>query len=93
MWIQEGWTTYLEGLYVEHRWGKADGLKYLNGYKPKVLNRQPIVPLAASMPVRRWISISARPIHQHFRTIVDDDKRWSRCARFLRSVQVSCQHD
>jgi len=22
MWIHEGWTTYLESLYVEYRWGK-----------------------------------------------------------------------
>ena len=36
MWIHEGWTTYLEGLYVEYHWGKDDALKYLNGYKTKV---------------------------------------------------------
>ena len=36
MWIHEGWTTYLESLYVEYHWGKADAIKYLNGYQPKV---------------------------------------------------------
>ena len=43
MWIHEGWTTYLEGLYVEHMFGKADALKYVNGYKSKVRNREPII--------------------------------------------------
>jgi aminopeptidase N len=43
MWIHEGWTTYLESLYVEYRWGKADAIKYLSGYKPKVHNQRPIV--------------------------------------------------
>jgi len=43
MWIHEGWTTYLEGLYVEYRWGKDDALKYLSGYRPKVHNLRPIV--------------------------------------------------
>jgi aminopeptidase N len=43
MWIHEGWTTYLEVLYVEYRWGKADALRYVNGLKPKVSNRQAIV--------------------------------------------------
>ncbi|HUY95710.1 MAG TPA: M1 family metallopeptidase, partial [Terracidiphilus sp.] len=43
MWIHEGWTTYLESLYVEYRWGKADALKYLGGLKPKVINMRPIV--------------------------------------------------
>jgi aminopeptidase N len=35
MWIHEGWTTYMEVLYVEYRWGKADGIRYVNGLKPK----------------------------------------------------------
>ena len=43
MWIQEGWTTYMEVLYVEHHWGKADALKYVNAYRTKVQNRLPIL--------------------------------------------------
>jgi aminopeptidase N len=43
MWIHEGWATYMESLYVEYRWGKADGIKYLNGLKPKIRNREPII--------------------------------------------------
>ena len=42
-WIHEGWTTYLESLYVEYRWGTNDAIKYLNGYKPKVQNLRPII--------------------------------------------------
>ena len=33
MWIHEGWTTYLECLYVEFMFGHDDALKYTNGYK------------------------------------------------------------
>jgi aminopeptidase N len=43
MWIHEGWTTYMESLYVEYRWGKADAIKYLNGLKPKIKNQRPII--------------------------------------------------
>jgi aminopeptidase N len=43
MWIHEGWTTYLECLYVEFMFGHDDGLKYTNAYKSKVRNQQPIV--------------------------------------------------
>ncbi len=43
MWIHEGWTTYLESLYVEYRWGTADAMLYLSGYKSKVQNLRPIV--------------------------------------------------
>ncbi len=77
MWIHEGWTTYLESLYVEFHWGKADALRYLNGYRPKIKNAQPIIP-------RRGINASP-PGDQYFkaalflntlRSVVDDDKRW-----------------
>ncbi|HVG26799.1 MAG TPA: M1 family metallopeptidase, partial [Acidobacteriaceae bacterium] len=44
MWIHEGWTTYLELLYVEFRWGKADALRYAGGLVPKVHNERPIIP-------------------------------------------------
>ena len=77
MWIHEAWATYLECLYVEYRWGKEDGLKYLNGYKPKVRNRQPIV-------APRGVN-AAPPEDQYFkgalfintlRSMVDDDQKW-----------------
>jgi aminopeptidase N len=77
MWIHEGWTTYLECLYVEYMFGKADGLKYTNGYRPKVRNRTPIV-------TRRGVNAEP-PQDMYFkgalflntlRSIVDDDKRW-----------------
>jgi aminopeptidase N len=43
MWIQEGWCTYLEAMYVESLFGYEDALKYINGYKSKVANKQPII--------------------------------------------------
>jgi len=77
MWIHEGWTTYLESLYVEYMWGKEDALKYLSGYRSKVRNTQPIV-------VRRGIN-QTPPQDQYFkgalflntlRSIVNDDDGW-----------------
>ena len=66
MWIHEGWTTYLECLYVEYMYGHDDALKYINGYKSKVRNRQPIIPQrginrdAAAGPV-----LQGRALPQH----------------------------
>jgi aminopeptidase N len=77
MWIHEGWTTYLESLYVEYMWGKDDALKYLNGYRSKVQNRLPIV---AERGLNR-----TPPQDQYFkgalflntlRSVVNDDARW-----------------
>jgi aminopeptidase N len=77
MWIHEGWTTYLESLYVEHRWGKEDAFKYLNAYKSKVQNRQPIITrhgINGNPPGDQYFK-GALFIHT-LRGIVNDDKRW-----------------
>ena len=82
MWIHEGWTTYLEGLYVEYRWGKDDAIRYLNGYKSKVRNREPIL-------VQRGINREPSQ-DQYFkgalmlstlRSVVNDDRRWWKLVR------------
>jgi aminopeptidase N len=77
MWIHEGWTTYLEGLYVEYHWGHADAIKYLNGLKPKIENKAPIV-------AERGVNATP-PEDQYFkgalmlntlRSIINNDAKW-----------------
>jgi aminopeptidase N len=77
MWIHEGWTTYLESLYVEYTYGHDDAVKYLDGYKSKVKNDEPII-------TARGVNAEP-PQDQYFkgalfintlRSIVDNDKRW-----------------
>ena len=77
MWIHEGWATYLEGLYVERRFGYDDAIKYLNGYKPKIRNREPII-------TQRGIHRSPSQ-DQYFkgalfintlRHVINDDRQW-----------------
>ncbi|HWG57902.1 MAG TPA: M1 family metallopeptidase [Candidatus Acidoferrales bacterium] len=76
-WIHEGWATYLEGLYVEYRWGKADGIKYLNGYKPKIRNQQPIVGphgVKASPPEDQYFKGAL--FLNTLRSVMNDDSKW-----------------
>jgi aminopeptidase N len=77
MWIHEGWTTYLESLYVEYMFGHDDAIKYLNGYKSKVRNQQPIITERGKN--------RTPPQDQYFkgalflntlRSVVNDDRRW-----------------
>jgi aminopeptidase N len=77
LWIHEGWTTYLECLYAEFHYGKADGLKYTNGYKTKVRNRTPIVGQRGvnTTPPQDMYFKGALFINT-LRSIVNDDKRW-----------------
>jgi len=82
MWIHEGWTTYLENLYVEHLFGYDAALRYVNGYKSKVRNREPIV-------TQRGIHRTP-PQDMYFkgalflntlRSVVNDDARWWKLLR------------
>jgi aminopeptidase N len=82
MWIHEGWTTYLEGLYVEHVFGYDDALKYVNGYKAKVRNREPIVTqrgIHRSPPGDQYFK-GALMLHT-LRSVVNDDARWWKLLR------------
>lgn len=84
MWIQEGWTTYLEVLYVEHLFGAADALKYVNGYKAKVQNREAIVTQHGihRSPGQDQYFKGALFLHT-LRSVVDDDARWRTLIRDL----------
>jgi aminopeptidase N len=77
MWIHEGWTTYLESLYVEYNYGQDDALRYINALKKKVKNDRPII-------TQRGANEEPPP-DQYFkgalfintlRSIVNDDTRW-----------------
>ncbi len=77
MWIHEGWTTYLEVLYVEYRWGKADALRYVNGLKPKVHNEIPIVTAHdtnAEPPQDQYFKGAL--MLNTLRSVIDDDAKW-----------------
>ena len=79
MWIHEGWTTYLESLYVEYRWGKADALKYLNAYKSKIKNKEPIItPRGTNAEPPEDQYFKGALMLNTLRSIVDDDARWFR---------------
>ena len=82
MWIQEGWTTYLEALYVEKLFGAEDALKYMNGYKTKVQNRQPIITqrgIHRTPPQDQYFK-GALFLHT-LRGVVNDDAKWWRLVR------------
>ncbi len=77
MWIHEGWTTYLESLYVEYSWGHRGCAKYFNAFKSKMKNER-----ADHHGTRRE---REPPQDQYFkgalfintlRSIVNDDTRW-----------------
>ena len=77
MWIQEGWCTYLEFVYVEALLGAEDALKYANGYKKKVGNQEPIITERGihRTPNQDMYFKGALFLHT-LRSMVNDDQKW-----------------
>jgi aminopeptidase N len=77
MWIHEGWTTYLEVVYVEQLFGAADALKYVNGLKEKVRNAEPIITQRGihRSPAQDMYFKGALFLHT-LRGVVNDDAKW-----------------
>ena len=95
MWIHEGWTTYLESLYVEHMFGYDDALKYVNGYKSKVRNREPIItPRGIHRTPSQDMYFKGALFLHTLRSVVDDDSAWWKLLRDMyQRVQVPEHHD
>ena len=77
MWIHEGWTTYLESIYVEYRWGKDDAIKYNDGYKAKVHNERPIIPpRGTNAEPPQDMYFKGTLMINTLRSIINDDTKW-----------------
>jgi len=77
MWIQEGWCNYLEFVYVEALFGHDDAVKYANGYKKKVGNKEPIITQRGihRTPNQDMYFKGALFLHT-LRNVVNDDQKW-----------------
>jgi aminopeptidase N len=77
MWIHEGWGTYLEAIYVEHMFGYSDALKYINGYKSKIRNTEPIITQRGihRTPHQDQYFKGALFLHT-LRNVINDDGKW-----------------
>jgi aminopeptidase N len=81
-WIHEGWATYAECVYVEAMFGRDDASKYVNGYKAKVKNQQPII---TAREVNRTPSqdqyFKGALFLNTLRSVIDNDARWWKLLR------------
>ena len=77
MWIHEGWTTYLESLYVEKLFGHDEAIRYVNSYKPKVQNREPIITQRGiHRRPQQDMYFKATLFLNTLRSVVNDDTVW-----------------
>jgi aminopeptidase N len=81
-WIHEGWGTYAEAVYVEYMFGRDDALKYVNAYKTKVRNRDPIItPCGVSRTPPQDMYFKGALFLNTLRSVVGDDARWWKLVR------------
>ncbi|HFA49605.1 MAG TPA: M1 family peptidase [Bacteroidetes bacterium] len=85
MWIHESFTTYMEALYVECRYGYEDALRYLESQRGFIRNFEPIVG-PRNVNWKNWSGsdhyFKGSWLLHTFRNVVDDDEKWF---GFLRS--------
>jgi aminopeptidase N len=82
MWIQEGWCNYLEFIYVEAVFGRGDAIKYANGYKSKVGNREPIITQRGiHRTPNQDMYFKGALFLDTLRNAVNDDARWWQLVR------------
>ena len=77
MWIHEGFDTYAESLYVEYHYGKADALRYVNGFKQHVEGKKPIITERGmnQQPTEDQYFKAALMLNT-LRSVVNDDAKW-----------------
>ncbi|MGA2585525.1 MAG: M1 family metallopeptidase [Candidatus Aminicenantales bacterium] len=81
-WIHEGWGTYAECVYVEEMFGHEDALKYVNGYKTKVRNREPIIgPAGVNTNAPQDMYFKGALFLNTLRSVIDNDARWWKLVR------------
>jgi aminopeptidase N len=77
MWIHEGWTTYLEMLYVEYRWGRADSLLYGTGLAKHAKNQRPIIgERGTNIEPPQDMYFKGALMLNTLRSVIDDDAKW-----------------
>ena len=79
MWIQEGFCTYMEDVYVEAMYGHADAVRYIDSLRPKVRYQRPILQprgLNSDPPEDQYFKGAL--MLNTLRSAVNDDAKWWR---------------
>ncbi|UPT70803.1 MAG: M1 family metallopeptidase [Flavobacterium sp. JAD_PAG50586_2] len=77
MWIQEGFTTYTEAVYVECQHGYEKGQNYLNGLKRNIDNVSPIIgPYGVNKEGSTDMYEKGAMLLNTLRHVVNNDDKW-----------------
>lgn len=77
LWIHESFCTYTEALYVECTQGYDNAVRYVNGQRRAIQNREPIVaPLGVNADGSGDMYFKGANMLHTLRNVMNDDTRW-----------------
>lgn len=84
MWIQEGFTTYAENLFVDYYYGKKAASEYVLGMRRLILNDRPIIGIYdVDHEGSGDMYFKGANILHTLRQVIDDDEKWREILRGL----------
>ncbi len=82
MWIQEGFTTYAENLFVDYHFGKKASSEYVLGQRKLIRNDRPIIGIyGVNNEGSGDMYFKGANILNSLRYIIDDDEKWRKILR------------
>lgn len=90
MWIHEGFGQYSEVVYLEELYGKESALKYLNGLRSGISNKEPVIgPYGVNQEGSGDMYSKGCQFLHTLRSIIDNDKLWW---EIVYDLQVKYKH-
>jgi aminopeptidase N len=87
MWIHESFTCYSEALFVESKYGKTAGLKYLKGIRKNINNDGPLIgPYHVNKEGSADMYFKGANMLHTIRTIINNDQTWLAILRGLNEA-------
>ena len=87
MWIQEGFTTYAESLFVDYYYGKQAASEYVIGIRRLIRNDRPIIGVyGVDNEGSGDMYFKGSNILHTLRQLVDDDDKWRGILRGISST-------
>jgi len=84
LWIQEGFTSYAEGLFVEYHYGKQAGDEYQQGLRYRINNDKPIIGIYQQNQIGSYDMYPKGAALLHMiRQLINDDTLWRDILRGL----------
>jgi aminopeptidase N len=87
IWIQEGFTTYAENLFVDYHFGKKASSEYVLGQRKLIRNDRPIIGIyGVNYEGSGDMYFKGANILNSLRYIIDDDEKWRKILRGIGST-------